>query len=217
MKYQKLDEIGKQLKSEDIWKFQLTHCTNENEDVMKRFYGIHANGCKPHIIERMVLDRIIAKYGDNGYACLSASRGDKTDKENEDATRQLLSDIRAGHWSFLPTYSRFKNIETGEVDGYNPSFIVFNQSKQGDVRDYNDLFDFAKRMCGKYNHDVVVVKAPDKSSIYIDCNGEPCDKTEDTKAWKNGILFEKNIYVNPIPCTLGERIHRSGMGEVMLF
>ena len=43
-----------------------------------------------------VLDRIIAKYGDNGYACLSASRGDKTDKENEDASRQLLSDIRAG-------------------------------------------------------------------------------------------------------------------------
>ena len=217
MKYKKLDEIGKQLKSEDIWKSQLTHCTNENEDVMKRFYGIQANGCKPHIIERMAFDCIIAKYGDNGYAILSASRDDKTDQENEDVTRQLLTDIRAEHWSFLPVYSRFGNIETGEEDGYNPSFIVFNQSKQGDARDYKDLFDFAKRMCGKYNQDGVMVKEPDRSSIYIDRDGEPCDNTENVKVWNNGISFWKNIYVNPIPCTLGERIHRCGMGEVMLF
>ena len=236
--------------TERQYRSQLSKCVNEKENVLKRYFGIESNGCKPFIVEKVTIDRIIGKHGDNGYICVSACRGDNSDEENETATRNLLADISKGGWSFLPTYGGYRNTETGEEGDYEASFTVFNYGKDGKPRDFSNLFDFACEMCGKYNQDCVMVKSPDSPAVYIDKDGNKVNSRESGKVWKNDpskefftsltskehkdkmereygkpyhhrrwtndIQFE-SIAVNPIPCTLNERVRRRGLGEIMLY
>lgn len=236
--------------AEKHYRSQLCKCVNEKEDVMKRYFGISSNGCKPFIVEKVTIDRIIGKHGDNGFVCVSACRGDKSDEQNEAATKSLLSDISKGGWSFLPTYGGYRNTDTGEEGDYEASFTVFNYGKDGNPRDFKELAEFARLMCGKYGQDCVLVKAPNKAAVYVDKDGRKVNSTESDKVWKNDpskefftsisskehkenmerqygkpyhhrrwtndIQFE-SVRVNPIPCTLNERIRRRGMGEVMLY
>lgn len=46
---------------------------NENEDVMKRFYGILSNGNAPVQLNEVTLDRILKKHGNNGLVSISAN------------------------------------------------------------------------------------------------------------------------------------------------
>lgn len=156
-----------------------------SEDVMSNYYGIRSNGCKPMLIERITLNRIIQKHGANGVINISACRTKNSDEENKTNSQSLLNDIKQFGFSYLPSYGGYRNIEVGEEADFEPSFIVFNYKSGGGEGNWDRLYKFALEMCGKYDQDSVLIKASGKNPIYVDRNGNKCNKKETDKVFKN--------------------------------
>lgn len=155
-----------------------------NEDVMNRFYGINSNHYKPVKINEVTLDRVLKKHGDNGMINISANRSDEPQEVNDKNTKELISDLKQSGYSFLPTYGGYRGTD-GVEDDYEPSFVVFNYNTDGNTRDFNELRQFALELCGKYNQDSVLIKAPDEAPIWVDKNGNKVNSRESKKYWKN--------------------------------
>lgn len=157
---------------------------NLNEDVMNRFYGILSNKHKPVKINEVTLDRVLQKHGDNGMINISANRSDQPQEVNDANTRELINDLKKSGYSYLPTYGGYRGLD-GVEDDYEPSFIVFNYNENGEETDFEDLRKFGLYLCGKYNQDSVLIKAPNKAPIYCDRNGQKTNSRETKKYWKN--------------------------------
>lgn len=155
-----------------------------NEDVMKRFYGIKSNGNKPVLLEKVTLDRIIYKHGADGLINISANRSDMPKERNDEKTKELISDLQKSGYSYLPTYGGYRSPE-GIEDEYEPSFVVFNHKTDGKIGDFEKLRDFAIFLCGKYEQDSVLIKAPKNPPIYVDKDGEKVNKKESDTVLKN--------------------------------
>lgn len=154
------------------------------EDVMKRFYGISSNHHKPVKINEVTLDRVLQKHGDNGMINISANRSDQPKEVNDEKTRELISDLKQSGYSYLPTYGGYRG-KDGIEDDYEPSFVVFNYNTSGEPTDFEELRQFGIYLCGKYNQDSVLIKAPDKAPIYCNSEGEKVNDRESKKYWKN--------------------------------
>lgn len=172
--------------SERKEKFRLLHekASTENEDVMNRYYDIPTNQNKPVRIDEITIDRLLNKHGKDGLINISANRSDMPQEYNIANTKNLISDLKNSGYSYLPTYGGYRG-KDGVEDSYEPSFVVFNYTTNGEKQDFNKLRQFAMYLCGKYNQDSVLIKAPDKNPIYIDCNGKKTNKTESNVVWKN--------------------------------
>jgi hypothetical protein len=155
-----------------------------NEDVMKRFYGLLANHNKPVRIDETTIDRVLKKHGDNGMVNISANRSDMPQDINDENTKSLIRDLRQSGYSYLPTYGGYR-AENGVEDNYEPSFVVFNYDAKGNVRNFDDLKQFALAMCSKYDQDSVLVKAPQQSPVWLDRNGNKANARESNRYWKN--------------------------------
>lgn len=154
------------------------------EDVMKRFYDISTNGNKPVLLEKITLDRIINKHGNNGLIIVSANRTDMPKERNEEKTRELITDLRNSGYSYLPVYGGYKSPD-GVEDEYEPSFLVFNHTTDGENGDFEDLKKLALYLCGKYEQHSVCVKEPNKPPVYLNKNGEKENKRESNIVYKN--------------------------------
>ena len=117
------EELRKKLKIGD----------NESQRVMERYYGISSNPYKPLLLEKITLDRIMNKYGSDGYIVISAYRSDKGQEVNDRATRSLISDLKNSGYSYLPVYGGYRDSKTGVEDSFEPSFLVFNYSTNGET------------------------------------------------------------------------------------
>ena len=212
---------------------------NEKARVMSRYYGIESNPYKPILVEKVTLDRIIKKHGDNGYVIISANRSDMEEERNDSATKSLIMDITQSGYSYLPVYGGYRNTSNGVEDSYEPSFIVFNYDVDGEERDFKDLYEFALSMCDKYEQHSVLIKAPDLPPVWKDKDGNTVSKRSSNKVWKNDPSKEYftslkprsqvnpdkvsrrftldigECYLNPIPCCLNEE--RSRKGEIMVW
>lgn len=166
--------------------FRLKHAkaSSINEDVMKRFYNIPTNGNKPVLLEKITIDRIIDKHGKDGLISLSANRSDMPKERNDEKTKELIADIRKSGYSYLPTYGGYRGTN-GVEDDYEPSFIVFNHTSDGKSGDFEKLRQFAIDMCGKYEQNSVLIKAPNNPPILVDQNGNKVNTKESNKVWKN--------------------------------
>lgn len=171
----------------DFYRDRLRYALNENEDVMKRFFNISSNGCRPMIIEKVTLDRIIKKHGDNGLINISAWRSNLSQEENEANTRSLVNDLRKSGYSFLPGYGGYRNTNTGEESDFEPSFNVFNYNTQGEIQDFEKLKNFGIELTNKYNQDSVLIKAPNEVPIWLNGKGERVSKDETNKVFKNDL------------------------------
>lgn len=236
---------------------KLVRSVNESDDVMKKYYGINTNHYKPIMVEHITIDRIMHHHGDNGFISISASKSDLPPEVNEKNTREMIRIIKASGYSYLPTYGGYHNIQTGEDSDYEPSFLIFNyneKSQYDDSSGFQELEDFGKFLCGKYDQDCFLCKRPDMPAIYLDRNGNKVSVKETYKYWKNDPTKEyfstfhtpeqddeygigrrwtndihfpdenenaddsekiKEVYVNPIPCSLTERMRRKN--EIMLY
>ena len=166
--------------------FRLLHkkASNINEDVMAKYYGIYSNKNKPVLVEGITLDRIIYKHGKNGLIGISANRTDMPQERNIAKTKELISDIQKSGFSYLPTYGGYRSPQ-GVEDDYEPSFIVFNYTNDGEKGDFDELRNLAILWCGKYEQHSVLVKAPNANPIYLDKNGNKVNTSESDKVWKN--------------------------------
>ena len=235
-----IDRIKRESIKENLRK-KLKPSLNENDNVMKRFYGIKSNNHKPMMVEHITLNRIIKKHGSEGFISISANRSNLPQEVNDKNTQELINDIKQSGYSYLPTYGGYRNVESGEDEEYEPSFLIFNNNSSNnfDVSDFSELEELGKMLCGKYNQDCFLCKRPDYPAIYLDREGNKVNSTESDKVWKNddnqaffstlhtpeedtkfgiGRRWTHDInfeYVNPIPCTLSERMRRRG--EIMLY
>jgi len=158
---------------------------NENENVMRRYYGISHNEYRPILLKETTLNRILKKHGSNGFVCVSANRSDFPPEVNDANTKSLIQDIKMSGYSYLPTYGGYRSKDTGVMDDFEPSFIVFNYTEEGDNGDFEELRDFALEMCGKYKQHSVMIKYPDEAPTWEDENGNVVSMRSSEKYWKN--------------------------------
>lgn len=238
--------LAEQVKIQEEWekrretlRRQLTIEKNRSQRVMERYYGIPSNPYKPMLLEKITLDRIIKKHGDNGYIIISANRSDKEQEVNDKATQSLILDLKRSGYSYLPLYGGYRDTKTGVEDSFEPSFLVFNYLTNGDEQPFQNLKNLAIEWCGKYDQASVLVKDPSQPPVWLDAQGNVVSNRSSNKVWKNDPTQEyftsmkprhkvdqnnvsrrftldiQEIYANPIPCTLNEE--RIRKGEIMLW
>jgi hypothetical protein len=177
---------------------------NINEDVMKRFWNIDSQ-CAPVLVEHIAIERLVMKYGDNGFVMISAGRSDESEERNTQSTQELINDLKESGYAYLPIYVGCHGTDN-EVDSFVPKFIVFNCDTKGNPMIFQDFYRFALDMCGKYHQDSVFICTVGESSEYRNAQGEKVNK-------KNDLPHE--LYVNPIPSSHAVRMRRKG--EVMIW
>jgi len=211
-------------------------------DYLKEYYNID-NGNSLQPINEETLSRIINKHGKDGFVIVSANRSDKSNEENNKNYKNLINDLKKSKYSYLPVYGGYHGTDN-VVDSYEPSFIVFNYNKFGEMQDFNDLKLFAILLCARYGQDSVLIKAPNEKPYYINREGDIVGKAVDnnidlnnpknefyTSLIKSNNLdynnpnrlkrfsynMEFECYVHPNPNTLNELRRRGeGYGEIML-
>ena len=176
-----------------------------NENVMLRYYGIRHNDYRPVLLKETTLDRILAKYGAKGLVIISANRNELPQEIEDINTQRLISDIKRSGYSYLPIYCRFRNKNIGVLDDFEPSFIVFNHTENGDECDFEKLRNFAQSMCGKHNQHSVMMRYPNSKKFTYGISDTLNNDSE-------GLV---GCYVNPLPTSLSEEQRRSG--EIMVW
>ena len=180
--YTDMEEERKRKK--EVFRALHEKATTTKEDVMNRFYGIASNHNKPIRIDETTLDRILKKHGQNGMINISANRTDMPTEYNDQKTKELIADLKKSGYSYLPTYGGYRGTD-GVEDDYEPSFVVFNYDEDGKAKDFDELKQFAQYLCGKYEQNSVLIKAPGEAPIWVNANGEKVNKRESDKYWKN--------------------------------
>ena len=217
---------------------------NLDEDVMRKYWNIRHQSA-PILLERITVDRLMKKHGDNGFVIVSAHRSDKPDERNTKATQALIQDLKDSGFSYLPTYGGYKGSD-GVTDNFEPSFVVFNYDESGNPTEWEDLHRFALDTCAKYEQDSVYVQAPGEAPEYQDEEGNRVNSTSSRDYAKNDltqpyftsmsspdeisghgktqpvgrrftsdIQFESRLYANPMPSSISARRRRKG--EVMVW
>ena len=158
---------------------------NKDENVLKRYYNIDCNEYRPVLLKETTLQRILDKHGDNGFVCVSANRRDESPEINDRNTRELIQDIKNTGYSYLPTYGGYRNKDTGLMDDFEPSFLIFNYNEYGEKGVFEKLRNFALEMCGKYDQHSVMIKYPNAAPTWEDKNGNVVSNRSSEKYWKN--------------------------------
>lgn len=156
---------------------------------------------------------------------------------NAKADDALLKDIRSQGYTYSMTYGGYHGSDE-VADSYEPSFVVYNHKKSGEVSDWNELFDFAISACKKFHQDSVYVQAPNEAPNYYDANGHVVNTKSSknfklnrdneefyttTKREKNNpqrftadIVFEGKYYKPALKHEYVDRMRRSQYGEIFL-
>lgn len=88
-----------------------------------------------HIISESGLNRFRSNLK-NGWIIISTDNTDLSDNE-------LESEIKNSGYSYSRVY--------GVNDSYEPSFIVYCKDRNGELIDFEDLFNFGVKLCKKNN------------------------------------------------------------------
>lgn len=96
-------------------------------------------------------------------------------RRNNKADEELKKDIQRSGYSYTPVYGGYHGGDD-VVDSFEPTFVVYNQDRKGNVGDFAKLFDFAISMCGKYKQDSVYIQAPGQAPNYYNCHGAKVNK-----------------------------------------
>ena len=170
-----------------------------NKSVMAKYYNIDTNPYSPKPITESSVNRIINKHGKEGMAIISANRssgGDKSEKDrnetnriNKKNTKDLIKDIKASGFSYIPVYGGYRGTDD-VIDDYEPSFIITAFNRDGDKQEINKLYNFAIEMCGKYNQDSILFKAPNEAPNYYDKNGVKINTSSSNNTITNDLTQE---------------------------
>lgn len=158
-----------------------------DEDVMRRYWNIRHQSA-PILLEKITVDRLMNKHGDNGFAIISANRTDKPDERNTHATKALIQDLKDSGFSYLPVYGGYKDTgRSGVVDKFEPSFVVFNYTQNGEPGNWDELHRFALDMCAKYEQSSVYIQAPGEAPEYQDEDGNKINSKSSRDYIKNDL------------------------------
>lgn len=116
--------------------------------------------------------RLIDRHTENGFAIVSACRGECTAEENIARTREMISIIRSNDFSYTLSYGGFieNKGEEDEREVYERSCIIYAEKKDG-TPDPEGMYMLALQICRLYNQDSVLVKTPGNNPQYIRQDG----------------------------------------------
>lgn len=157
---------------------------DNNKCIMEKYYGILSNKYNPQPISESSVDRILNKHGNAGMAIISANRSDADNRTNNEKTKELIKDLKDSGFTYIPVYGGYHGSDD-VVDEYEPSFVVTCFDRNGEKQNIKKLFNFAIEMCGKYNQDSVLFKAPNQSPNYYDRNGAKVNTSSTNDVIKN--------------------------------
>ena len=169
----------------EFYRKRLIETDIADERVMSRFYSHPTNRCKPMLVEKLTMDRLIKKHGNNGYICISAYRFNLDKDTNDKNTKQLIIDIKKSKYRYLPVYGGYRDKSMGEESKFEPSFIVFNYNKDGEEQNWEELKKRGIEWCSKYDQSSVLIKSPNNPPIWLDWNGNRKSKDETDLIKKN--------------------------------
>ena len=163
------------------------------------------------------------RHGKYGFAMISANRSDMSVEYNEKKTRELISDLKASGFRYMPIYGGYKG-DDNVVDNYEPSFMVFPYKIKDGEQNPEELKEFVIDMCGKYKQNSILLVEPEGIPNYLDMNGNKINKSSTRNLSIDDALqtyftmdMQFECFCNPAPCTLNERMRRDLSGEIMPF
>ena len=146
------------------------------QSIMKRYYNILSNEHEPILLEKLNMTAIWKRHGKYGFAMISANRSDMSDEYNEKKTRELISDLKASGFRYMPIYGGYKG-DDDDVDNYEPSFMVFPYNVKDGEQNPEELKEFVIDMCGKYKQNSILLVEPEGIPNYLDMNGNKINKS----------------------------------------
>ncbi len=117
---------------------------------------------------------------------------------NAEADRKLLEEIRMKGYTYSLTYGGYHGSDNVS-DSFEPSVVVYNHKKNGEASDWNELFEFAIKMCGMFKQDSTTKR----------------DKTNPQRFMAD-IVFEGRYYKPELSHEYVDRIRRAQYGEIFL-
>jgi hypothetical protein len=198
---------------------------------------------------------LINRHTKDGYVIVSPCRGaddfgldknnptdvQKLSNINKQRIREFIDILKQSGFSYTPVYGGFieNKGEENEEHVYERSFVIYPYDKNGNLREFNELYDFALEMCRKYNQDSVLVAKPNETPKYItkdnnvdmefsgDVTFNDVSQEYFTDLHKNTNKYDmtnrkptrftfEGCYLNPSPQCYSERHVRYLMGEKFL-
>ena len=157
-------------------------------------------------------------------------------RRNAFADKQLKKDIHDAGFSYTPVFGGYRMQETGE-ESHEPSYVVYCYDRKGQLRDFQELKDFALKMCGKYSQESVYVQAPNDPPVYLDKHGNQINSSssgnfkfnrgnetfftttgrdKNSKQRFTGDIQFNEMYIPIRPGDYNERMRRLTVGEYIL-
>lgn len=194
-------------------------------------------------LDESTLNRLIKGHDKDGYAIISASRGDKTPSENNKRFDELKEKVWSLGYSYVPVFGGYKEDDFGEV--LEKSLFVLPKNKRSGDIDLEKFFSDMRELGKEYEQDSVLVKYPDENPRYLELStgelGAPFDGElllndvtqqyfTSLKKWNvdkygdsiNGkpqrYTFTTNeVYLREQPKTISEAHRRSLLGEIVFY
>lgn len=229
---------------------------NEPKNFLYELRGTTTNNAVMVSINELNAKSLISKHSGDGYIIISPCRGyadfglDSTNplskgelsRINNERIRKFIEQIKDSGYSYTPAYGGFieNKGEPEEEQVYERSFIIYNRDKEGNKKDFNDLYEKGLEWCKEYNQDSILVKAPNEPPKYIKGDGSIdtqfngdvlfndfaqeyfTDLHKNTHKGKDDIgrtptrFTYTETYINPAPQCLSEAHSRYLSGEVFI-
>lgn len=212
------DEIGNFPQNLDeameFYRKRLVLTNNPVDMVMTRFYHFDTNKCRPMMVERSTIYKIIERYGSNGYIYFTACNQNTDRQTNDTNTRKLLNDINNSPYKYLPVYVSYEEWVNGSQHDFGISFIIFNCNAMYESQDLSELVEFGAELCHKYTDSFLLIKAAGEDPIMYNALREEVDRQNRKNMYLDTTSPE--FYVNPSPCDRNEEIMRHSSGEIIV-
>lgn len=156
-------------------------------------------------------------------------------KRNKWADGKLKEIIDKSGYTYSKTYGGYKEAGSSSED-YEPSYIVYNNYRDGSVGDPNKMRRFALKLAKDFKQQDVFIKMPNKNEEYQNQSGEVSAygdgnhkinrskeqyfttskrKNKDPHRFTSNMTWVENRYYSPVG-SITERRKREYFGEVIL-
>lgn len=194
-------------------------------------------------LDESTLNRLIKGHDKDGYAIISASRGDKTPSENNKRFDELKEKVWSLGYSYVPVFGGYKEDDFGEV--LEKSLFVLPKNKRSGDIDLEKFFSDMKELGKEYEQDSVLVKYPDENPRYLELSTGELGASFDGELLLNDVTqqyftslkkwnvdkygdsikgkpqrytFTTNeVYLREQPKTISEAHRRSLLGEIVFY
>ena len=189
------------------------------------------------------LNRLVKGHDKDGYIILSASRGDKTDAENNRRFEELKKTVWNLGYSYIPVFGGYSEEDHGEV--FEKSLFVLAKNKKEAEIDFDKFVEDMREIGSSYEQDSILVKYPDKAPMYLNLSTGEFDRPFDgeiklndvtqmyftaLKKWNTDKYGDKikgkpqrytytfkEVYLSEQPKTLMGAHRRSSNGEIVFY